>query len=234
MFLALDESLGTTYNTISCVCLHEETLVELEKNLVKFRLDNKLWGELKWQKISSRYTDKYIQFLEHYIGAAGVTFHTWTFKKPTRKELIDHYDSDKSKIVYVQAFLLIRSVIWKHRNSGYKGSYYILADSTEERGIYEYKTTNRLLRNDRRIFPKAEIDFCSTGASHICSALQIADLLAGATNHKYELCSTGFEAGQNKIIDYLEEKNNNVPLNLSAPKLPKLYEFKIHHCFFSK
>lgn len=231
MFIALDESISTNFLTIGCVVLPKAKLPELEKKQVQTRLDYKLWGEIKWSKGTQSYLEKYKLFLGNYLLDKEVTFHSWTLKRPTADEIRRYYDGDGKKILYKHAYLLIRNVIRKCRNAGYKGEFYVLPDTTGEMGKNEYVETQKILKSDSNIYPPATVEFCAEGNSQVCGALQVADLCTGAVGYTYEkdFKDTSYSEG---IVDYLKEINGGIDINFEYPSLPRMKQFKLHHCFY--
>lgn len=230
MFLALDESMGSSHVTLGCLCLPEAKLPELEAGFIKNRLEHKVWAEVKWSRLGKPYCDKYKTIVGDYLASPDVTFHSWTYKIPSGEERKTFYDGlDASKVVYRHAYLLIRTVIWKCRNSGYSGNFYILADETGKLGKDEYKITQDLLKNDSRIRPAPVIDFCATGSSISCGAMQVADLLTGAVMSQYD---NGFSKQDacTDFVGHVVSLNGGTPLTYSPGAFPKLNEQKLHHC----
>lgn len=230
MFLALDESFEGDYCSIGCVCLPSDKLPELEHRASQYRLKERLWGELKYSKITNTYLQKYIGFLEVVFSFEQLTFHSWTYKKPSAEEIRDFYLNEAGTVMYRQAYLLLRSIIRKNINSGYRGSYYILPD-TSERSIREYATTQKLLASDSNINPKPSIDFCSEGNSAVCSALQAADICTGAVQSLYSSAASSKDCVKS-IVDSLQTINSGVPIDNSPTRLPALADYRLHHCFY--
>ena len=125
--------------------------------------------------------------------------------------------------------MLIRSVIWKCRNSGYSGSFYILADESGCLGTEEYQTTKKLLLTDSKIRPKPVIDFCTTGNSNSCGAMQVSDLCTGAVMSKYD-SSYSSQTACLEFSRHLVNINSGIELNFSPRNLPKINDLKLHHC----
>lgn len=233
MFLALDECKGNDFVTIGCVCLPKVKLSNLEKNFIDSRVTERCWGELKWSKVTENYLEKYKNLSDVLLSDSEVTYHSWTYKKPSAIVRARHYGIGTSQddVIYRQAYLLIRNVIRKCKNSGYDGAFYIVADESGS-GQEEYKKTNELLRNDTNIRGKTTIEFCSTGNSAALGSLQVADLCTGAVTSYYE-ANLRNEANQ-KLVEHLVELNSKVPLTFNPARLPRLQDYKMHHYFFTK
>lgn len=233
MFLALDECIGKEFVTIGCLCLPQEKLSGIEKGFVDTRLKQRCWGEIKWSKITETYLEKYQELTDIFLLQPEVTYHSWTYKKPNAVARARYYGIGTSQddVIFRQAYLLIRSVIRKCKNNGYRGSFYIVSDDSGS-GPKEYKKTNELLQGDSNISGSTEIEFCSTGNSAVIGGLQVVDLCTGAVTSSYE--KELRNQPNQKFVEFLVKRNSKVPLNFSPPKLPKLHDHKLHHCFFVK
>ena len=227
MFIALDECIGKKYTTLGCICLPKQELPALEKSFLERRLQEKCWGEIKWSKITDNYLGKYKHLADVYLKHESATFHSWTYEKVGVTDRLLHYGgASQDDIIFRQAYLLIRSVIWKCSNYGYREPYYIVADDSGK-GVREYKKINELLQKDSAVKRQAAIEFCSTGNSAAFGCLQIADLYTGAVASCYD------ELGNPTSIalrDYFQSANKDVPLSFSPAKLPTLDAYKMHHC----
>lgn len=234
MFLAVDESFEGPHTTHGCLCVPLEKLPEYEGIHIKKRLEHKVWAEIKWEKLSSSYLPKYSDILRSYLSQPDVTFHSWTYEKPTAKEIKEFYADSKRKIPYCHAYMLIRSVIWKCQNDGYRGPFYIVPHTTGKVGEEEYETTRELLLKDRNIYPRPRVEFCSQGSAQVCGALQVCDICTGAVQYKYDPSLTESKSNADAIISLLESLNGGIPITYSPIKLPSIKEFKLHHCLFDR
>lgn len=233
MFLALDESIGSTHVTIGCLCIPQSRMSSLEKAFIDKRLELKCWGEVKWSKITTSYLPKYLELLKTYLYDDEVTYHSWTYKIPSSRDRKQYYGENVSEdqVVFRQAYLLLRSVIRKCKNNGYNGSFYIVADDSGS-GLVEYRKTNELLSTDPNIRGETILDFCSTGNSAVLSALQAVDLCTGAVMSCYD--SSFNTTNGRKLRQELEALNSGVPINFSPTRLPSLTDAKLHHCLNNK
>lgn len=227
MLLALDESLEGTYKVVGCLCVPLDLFPDTEKKFISNRIDEKVWAELKWQKISSSYLDKYKKFITSYFESSGCTFHSWAYKIPAQDLLSKYYDSDANKVIYKQAYMLIRSVMWKCINNGYTGPFYVLPDESGSLGKSEYTITQKLLNLDPRIRPHPSIEYCSPGNSTVCGALQISDICTGAVSSVVN--KLAISPASQEIINTLTSINEGIPIDFQFPSLPSLHQYKIHH-----
>jgi hypothetical protein len=211
MFLALDESKEYSKKVFGALVLPKEKLSELEKEWVELRLKHKLFAEIKWERIDQYYR-RYFDFLDLFFKYKSAAFHSICFR-----------EQDKS---YNSAYLLIRSISWKIENEGINKALFILFDESGSIGEKETKKIKEIAETDSRF--KLKIEFCNQGTSHILGALQIADIITGATATRINNITVGKE--KNSIIKYLESKNNGFQLGWpGGVKLTGLYEYKISH-----
>ena len=224
MFLCLDESFSSKHTAIGCLSLPLDTLRQCESTFLNNRINEKVWGELKWDKVSERYCQKYLEFLKCYFSSEQVYFHSWVYENNCA-------EAKRPTTIYKHAYCLIRSVIRKLLKQGFDGSFYIVADSTGEFGHREYKTTQDLLARDRGIHPQAKIAFCDQGDSGVCGAIQVCDIYTGATRYAYSRDKKDPEKAD-EIVDWLRKVNKGVPINYCYPCFPGLKQFKIHHFLY--
>ena len=218
--------------TLGCLCVPIKYLPNLEAQFVSKRIEHRLWAEIKWNKITTNYLPKYLDFLSTYLANNKVTYHSWTYLKPTRQVLDGYYGGDKECVLYRQTYLLIRNVIRKYHNSSYNGPFTIIPDETGSRGQREYKSTHDLLNSDGYIKPKPNIEFCAQSDSKVLGALQICDLCTGAVHYLYDHELSQDTESANAVINLLQNINSGIPINYSPISLPKVEEYKLHHCLF--
>lgn len=233
-FLALDESQEGNHITLSCICVPLELIPTLEKLYITSRIKNRVWGEVKWSKITDTYLEKYKELINVYLSNSEVTLHTWSYIQPPTDEIRNYYDGKPGTVIYKQAYLLIRSVIRKCVNSSFADKFYIVPDATGKLGKEQYQLTQQYLiqHKSQIVSPNGiTIDYCSPGDSQVCGAIQIADITAGAVRHCYNQ-SQQDPSCANSLVEYLNELNEGIPINQHFPRLPKLTDFKIHHCKF--
>ena len=227
MFLALDESIKDTTKIIGCVCFPMGEFGNIEKQVAEYRATQKMWSELKWNKINERHSQSYIDFLKIYMSRNDVTFHTWAYKELPLIERINVYRTNRrTDVFYKNTYTLIRSVIRKSLREN-MNQFYILADETGSLGQENFRNYIEMLAKDR-MTSRAKILHCSTAKSHITSPLQVADIITGAVAKGcYDKIT---DIGKQKVFDYLLEANDFIDLDITTKHLPSLYEVKIHHC----
>jgi len=209
MFLALDESTKYAKRVFGAIVLPKENLPELEKEWTILRLKHKLFAEIKWSNVD-QYYKRYFEFLDLFFNNK-ITFHSIRFRKKDRK--------------YNSAYLLLRSISWKIQNEGINKTLFILFDEGGNIGKKEMDKIKEIAKTDKKF--QLKIEFCNQGKSHILGALQLADILTGATASEINNLSISKE--KEAIIKYIQTKNKGVSLGWSGERFPSLYEYKIHH-----
>lgn len=210
MFLSVDESDKGSKKVIGITVCSKEKLPLFEEKCVDFRLKNKVFGEMKWTKLSKTYYKAYADFIDIFFDFKDLTFHSVRY---TNKD-------DKNKIIY----LLIRTICWKLSIAGNTNSLCILLDEDCICGSNMIKTIQDYLRKDHRI--RQDIDFLNQGKSHILNISQVTDLIAGAVRFKINGSTSNKNSRQ--FIDHLEFKGGS-PIDHADPNMPKLNDYKIHH-----
>ena len=74
---------------IGLLCVQGDQFLKLEEDFLKYRIKNRLWGEVHFETASGSYVDKYSNLLHEYISNSYVTFHSRMFanvEKETRKK----------------------------------------------------------------------------------------------------------------------------------------------------
>lgn len=232
MFLALDESYGSSKTTVGCLCLPVDDLPKYEALFIQKRLKEKVWGEIKWKYLSEEYLSKYKVLVSSYLSPASVTFHSWTYSRPSQKILRECYGGNGSRVVYHHAYMLIRNVIRKCLNENLREPFYIVPDSSGRMGEEEYRIIRDLLLQDSSIKPQPKLDFCSNGNSAVCGALQVCDVCTGATQFVYGEIVRQNRKVAKEFVRLLVQINKGIPINYSPKTLPRLSDYKIHHCLF--
>ncbi len=231
MFLALDECFAGSTAVIGCVSIPRSIFSSLESNALNVRIEHRLWGEMKWNKISSpSYAEKYKTFVATIMANEQVTYHSWAYNRnlPILERRRIHQTSDKQKIFYRQCYALIRSVVKKCMAEGIF-DFYIVADETGPLGTAEYKIIKEYLEKDRRFPIKPRLQFCSTGNSAVSASLQVADIVTGALTSKLY---SGSELSDSHLVvfNYIESLNDGLPLGITPVSAGALSDMKFHHC----
>ena len=222
-------------NNIKCtliglLCVQGDQFVKLEEKLLKYRIQNRLWGEVHFERASGSYVGKYSELLHDYISNSYVTFHSRMFAKvdkDSRKKLhagLTRYDD----IFKEEAYRLIKSVVMKCLSYGMQ-RFYILADEYTK-GRDDYKTIMKRLNDDEKI-PELRSSnnlCCTIGDSRCCGALQISDLLV-STLGQYKFRKDGLKKGCEKLLDVIVKDNgNNDPMEQKW-LFPTLYSSKFQY-----
>ena len=239
MFLFIDESQSKSqeYTCFGCLCIEDKAFYNLEAKLLKGRVDTKLWGEIKWSKIGSKqsaYNKKYKQLFELYISEPKLTFHSYAYDKKLAGSRGRELKKDPNR-PFKQVYPLIKNVIRKCQNHGYKGEYYIIADNFPGAPA-GYKQIREYLNRDRQILPTSIIAFCSVADSAIVAGLQMVDICTGIISTKIPKGYQPDKINPDKaaIMRCLEGFNKNYRLG-DTPEggLPDLYNYDKSQHFYA-
>lgn len=215
---------------IGLLCVQGDQFLKLEEDFLKYRIKNRLWGEVHFETASGSYVDKYSNLLHGYISNSYVTFHSRMFanvEKETRKNIhggLTEYDD----IFKEEVYRLIRSVIMKCVAHGIK-KFYILADGYSK-GRDDYKSIMDRLNADDKI-PEIESKnnlCCTIGDSRCCGALQISDLLV-STLGQYKFKKDGLKKNCDKLLEVIVEANGGIDPMVQKRGFPTLYSSKFHY-----
>lgn len=210
MFLSVDESEGGLKKVIGITVCPKEKVSLFEQKCVEFRLKNKVFGEIKWTKISKTYYKAYTDFIDNFFDFKDLTFHSVCYNK----------EDNKNKIIY----LLIRTICWKLSIAGNTNSLHVLLDENCILGNDMIKLIQDYLKKDHKI--RQEIDFLNQGKSYILNISQITDLIAGAVH--YKINDNSSNKYSKDFISYLEDKSGD-SIDHADLNMPKLSDYKIHH-----
>jgi len=210
MFLYIDETEQGNRFVIGATVCSKDLLPLFEKECTKIRIKNKLFGEVKWSKLTNVYYDAYIDFVGEFFNCDNTTFHSVCYDNTF----------DKNKIIYI----LIKTICWKISISGNTKPLFILLDNNCIIGKEQIKIIQKYLKKDHKI--RQDINFLNEGNSCILNISQINDLILGAIGCKINnLASVKYKKD---FIGYLEDKNKH-PIDYSTTNMPKLCDFKIHY-----
>ena len=236
MFLTIDESKGANSTTVGCLALPDPDFIKAESSIIDARIEERCWGEIKWQNARSEYAAKYVRILDGFFkSSAKITFHSLTYKKPTPgmrsklKRLFPGQGWSADEILDRRIYHLVRSVIWKCKTAGYDSKYYIIGDRRGG-GNEIYRVIGDLLAKDSKV--KIKPEFCSTGTSAVLGTLQMTDLCTGTIASCYE---PGYhQADTKQIKEKLIEINGGIEIDYSSPRLPGLHDYRLHHWLFDE
>ena len=208
-----DESTEYSKKIVGAVSISLNDFYILENFITKFRVDHKLFGEIKWEKVKTEgnYVDNYLQITQNALNLPSFRFHS------------NCYSGNQYKASYA----LVRSISWKLSNCGYKDSVGILFDEREKR---EVEITRDLLNKDRDFHH--QVLFCTETGSKIFNTMQIADLLCGCLSYKIN-CGvkniTKINKCKNDFIKEIEKIDKGLELELTFGALWKYDSKKIQH-----
>lgn len=199
-----------------------DNLPDFEKEFVKLRIKHKLWGEIKWERISQNY----LEFAD-LMRSNWISFHSLCYPTQTPQEIKDKFQGDSNKPQYVFAYTLVRYIgTMLIASKAMPTRMYILPDESGPVGHQEWKNSAGYLKKDSKL-SGIEFDFCSQGTSHCVGALQISDLLTGAVAALKN--NVTLNQVQENFISRVQSINNNQPLLFNYPYTTPLHNIKVNH-----
>lgn len=203
------------YCILGSTWIPTKQLPKYEEAVCRFRLENKLWGEIKWGEVTPQKINEYKKF---------VTLSLQEFPIETRvmvlnKEIVtpEYFEYNKGMMISTFYYFLI-----KHRMekllppSGKTTSFDILLD--EEDWIRDQSLN---LRGFLELFLirggfSEKIHHLSQCDSKICSLLQLCDLTTGAIHAKWNQSEEDISNDRKEIINHIENIFNH-PLDTPTP-----------------
>lgn len=166
MLITCDESIEYKIKIVGSVSIPFDDFLKYESFVNAKRLENRVFGELKWQKIQEegKYLDFYFTLIKELFSYPQVVFHS------------NGYKGNKYKASYA----LVRSISWKLQNMDYLNAIGVLFDYEGKRGVEETELSRDIFQNDI----KHKLIFCTQIDSKIFNILQITDILTGCINYK--------------------------------------------------
>lgn len=198
MLITCDESTEFKINVVGSISIPFEDFFIFEDFFNIQRINSKVFGEIKWDKIGEegKYFDFYFEVTKKLFSYPKVRFHS------------NSYTSNK----YTAVYALIRSVSWKLSNMNNNDDIGVLVDYSGEKGRQETNLSREILAKDRRI--KHKVTFCNQIDSKIFNILQITDLLTGCVAYKKNLNEIKATKGINRIkMEFIEKIEKEIDGN---------------------
>ncbi len=214
MFVACDESgidPSKKYLVIGSAWISKENLVELEKRVTEIRLKEKCWGEIEWKKVKNSTSNAMFKVYKDFIDLAFQDLSIFFHFVVVEKSLLDmvKYHNDSLELV---RFKFMQMLLSRHAENfldpkGRRGLH-IVFDSFDmnERARGEAAKIRSFI--ERRL--DGPIEHLQPCASHICSLIQICDLLTGAIASSWNEPPSKISSKKEKLIKIIEEKSGKV------------------------
>jgi hypothetical protein len=204
MFLLfLDESTHWPKKVIGAVSILKDDFIKFEAEYIRLRLDEKVFGELKWEKVGNegKYFNFYLYSIKKLFSFNSVRFHSY------------EYSGDK----YRAAYALIRSISWKLQRIKHSGPLGILFDEYGDTGKREIEKSKECFKNDAAF--NHSLSFYTQTKSALFTILQMTDIITGAmayrVNKDHHKLSNPIK---NKFVKHLESLDKNEDLSLCSPQ----------------
>ena len=186
-----------------------DVFLELERWFVEFRIKNKIFAEIKWEKVKDdgMYFRCYLEMIEKLLNSHGTKFHANGYKGEQ----------------YQASYALVRSISWKLSHFKYKDKIGILFDEKDSR---EVDKTKELLGGDRNF--EHNLIFCTESDSRTFTTMQVVDLLCGAMAYKINcaLPKVNCDSNKDKFVTLIEKIDEGLEMNLSFGTLWEYYNSK--------
>jgi hypothetical protein len=195
---------------------------EFEKQSLELRLRHKCWGKLQWKKnkSSDQIIAMYLEFTQLFINL-DINFSCIVVDKMLLRKyphLGTNIDQALPSIIYL---LVTRA----KRYFNTKINLHILLDNEQlgARGeIIGLKASiNKYMLNDKERRGLISLEHLQECDSHICSLLQICDILTGSVSGAVNGSIT------NKNLAISQELENSLSLSLQFPTIPSYKKFNI-------
>lgn len=210
-----DESIKYNRKVVGAVSVSLEDFYELEKSIAAYRIENKIFGEIKWEKVKNdgKYVNCYLKIIERAFNLSSFRFHSNSF---TGNQ-------------FTASYALVRSISWKLKRLNYTGDMGILFDKCENK---ETAVTRERLNVDHDFYNN--IIFCTDTDSKIFNTMQIVDLLTGCMSYKINLINNEIkpnEINEHKIsfIKRVESMDDNLEIDTSLGSVWGYNQKKIQH-----
>ncbi len=214
---------GDRYWVLGSVWIPKEQLSQYERAIVNFRLQNKLWGELKWEKITPQKLKEYKEFLT--ISLRKFPTEIKILLRDKKIEPPEGRFENEGELISTFFYTLIGNHMPRVlQRIPTTRSFHILLD---KEGWAREQSLNL---KDFLEFPlvlrgfKQSIDHLSQCDSKISSLLQFCDIITGAVSAVWNQRQTDISDDKGKIIKHIENILNH-PLNTET--LPGATKFNL-------
>jgi len=211
------------YWVIGSTWIKKEQLPKYEEAVISFRLKNKLWGEIKWEKITPQKLKEYKEFVDISLKqfSSGVKIIIRNKKLYPSTNCFANDGEMLSSFCYLLISRHLKREINKTKGIS---SFDILID---EEGWMRNQSINLKSFLEMSLVKgkiKQSINHLSQCDSKICSFPQFCDLIIGAVSAKLNQPTENISKDRQEMITYIE---NVLKCSLSAPTLPSAEKFNL-------
>lgn len=208
-----DESVKYRLKVVGAISLILSDFYTLESEINKLRVENKLFGEIKWEKVKNdgKYINTYLHMLNVAFNLKSLRFHSNSF----------------SGNQFKAGYALVRSISWKLKKIKYMDEVGILFDKCQDK---ETKTTREILEYAPDFYNK--LMFCTDTDSKIFNTMQLTDILTGCMAYKLNVINgniTNVNKHKISFIEKVELKVDGLDMETSFSSLWDYDAKKIQH-----
>lgn len=208
------------YCMLGSIWIPKKQLPEYEEAVCHFRLENKLWGEIKWGEVTPQKINEYKEFLTLSLQEFPIE----TGVMVLDKEIVtpEYFEYDKGKMISTYYYRLITHRMKQLSQTKEEiTSFDVILD--KEKWIREQSLN---LKGFLELFLirggfSEKINHLSQCDSKICSLLQLCDLITGAIFAKWNQPEEDISDDRKEFISHIESIFNHpldIPTSSTATK----------------
>lgn len=230
MFIACDES-GTSssakYLVIGSVWIAKNKLSEVEGRITELRLKRKCWGEIEWSKVRKSMSDEIFKMYQDFLALTfqdiPISFKCIVVKK-SLLDMRTFHERDEELMRFKFIYLLLSRPGKRLLHINKNLRFHVIFDEFEQ--STKSKEEKRVLRMKAFIerhlgVPLEHLQPCN---SHICSLVQLCDLLTGAVSTSWNQSPPRINEKKQELITYIKNKSGK---KLTTRTLPTEKDFNI-------
>jgi len=211
------------YWVLGSAWIPKEQLPHYEKAVCDFRMQNKLWGEIKWTSVSPQKLKEYKHFLKLSLHEFPIEIKVMLLDR----EIITpkYYDGDEGKMLSTFYYTLLKNHM--PRLSSLKSrasSFDILIDKEKWVRDQSLNLKNFLSEFLSLKDSQKSISHLSQCDSKVCSLLQLCDLIIGAISATWNSKEVILLSDKKEIIKHIEDL---FELPLNEPTFPTETKFNL-------
>ena len=232
MFVACDESgkePEKKYLVIGSVWVEKDDLIRFEEEVTRLRLKRKCWGEVEWLKVKGHTSEDILQFYKDFLslafGCPRMCFRFILVEKALLDKKTYHEGQKSDELPQLKfMYLLISRYANRFLSSEEKKGLHIIFDQFEE----SKKSREERWRLQTKEFIErslsTEIEHFQPCTSHICSLVQLCDVVTGAVATRWNTLQKDRAPNQSKeiLIQHIETLSNK-PLGSATSPFEKKF-----------
>lgn len=180
MLVFSDESVDWPIKVVGAISITDEDYIELESKIHKLRVEYRDFDEIKWNNQPKSRNDFYYEVIGLFFKLESARFHSTSFS----------IQQNQRKVQYK----LCQTISWKMFDAKVFSPLFIYLDKCGKKGSAEVNLMRKYFERSylypvSRNYPKLhhKVMRCEETASHVTSAMQIADLFSGCAAYELNL-----------------------------------------------